>query len=125
MRSRLLTLLALVALFGAAPAMAQDARGERGEAAPSRLAIEAARPNPFADQTTLQYAVPRGGEVQVTVYDVLGRPVARLVRQRQEAGVYSVTWDGRINGADAPPGLYLIAVQSGDDRAVRRVTRLR
>lgn len=123
MRSRLLTLLALVALFGAAPAVAQDARGER--AAPSRLAIEAARPNPFADQTTLQYAVPRGGEVRVIVYDVLGRPVARLVERRQDAGTYAVTWDGRINGADAPPGLYLIAVQSGDDRAVRRVTRLR
>lgn len=125
MRSRLLILLALAALYGAAPAMAQEARRDRAQAAPAQLGIEAARPNPFSDQTTLQYTVPRATDVRVTVYDVLGRPVVTLVERRQEAGRFAVTWDGRINGAAAPPGLYLIAVQAGDDRAVRRVTRLR
>lgn len=125
MRSRLFALALLAALIGVGPAAAQSARGESEQAVPAQFGLDAARPNPFTTQTTVQYTLPRAADVRVAVYDVLGRPVATLVDRRQDAGRFAVTWDGRINGAAAPPGLYLIAVQAGDDRAVRRVTRLR
>jgi probable HAF family extracellular repeat protein len=65
-------------------------------------------PNPFNPVTALRYQLPVGGDVQLTIYDILGRKVRSLVHQRQSAGQYLVRWDG-TNDAGEPvsSGVYL------------------
>ncbi|MGB2957693.1 MAG: T9SS type A sorting domain-containing protein, partial [Bacteroidota bacterium] len=59
-------------------------------------------PNPFNPATTITYAVPRQGKVQLRVYDVLGRIVATLVDEVQPRGRYRVAFDG----TDFASGVY-------------------
>jgi len=53
-------------------------------------------------------------QVEITIYNLLGRKVRTLLDQTQDAGQYRVTWNGRDdNGAVVGSGLYLYQVKSG------------
>ncbi len=69
-------------------------------------------PNPFNPRVSLQFSLPQAGQVQVDVYDVRGRRVARLGGQ-YAAGDHAVNWDGvDTQGRAAPSGVYLARVQA-------------
>jgi hypothetical protein len=80
---------------------------------PRTLTLDPARPNPFADLTTLRFSIPDASVVRATVHDVEGRLVRELRRGMLEAGEHSVTWDGRnTSGAPAPPGVYFVRLEA-------------
>ncbi len=80
-----------------------------------------AGPNPFAARTTLRFGVAEAGPVRLTVYDVLGREVARLAEGTMEAGPQRVTFEA----SGLPAGVYLVRLEAGDRVETRRITRLR
>jgi hypothetical protein len=88
---------------------------------PTRFALELGGANPFRAATTLRYALPEGGPVTLTVYDVLGRRVATLVDGEKAAGRHTATLDGRRLAS----GAYFVRLQSGDQVQTRRVTVVR
>lgn len=53
-------------------------------------------PNPFNPTTTLQYSLPATGEVELQVFDVLGRQVARQSAGTQRMGVRQIAFDGSV-----------------------------
>jgi len=68
-------------------------------------------PNPFNSSTTIEYYIPdigaRPTQVQLFIYDALGRKVATLVDDRQYPGKHRTSWDGRTdNGTPAASGIY-------------------
>ena len=64
--------------------------------------------------------------MQVAVYDVLGREVARLVNGSLDAGWHEVQWDGRNDrGATVSSGVYLLRVQAGTKAQVHLMTMLK
>ncbi len=82
-----------------------------------------AAPNPFNPQTEIRFAVPRGGQVRLAVYDVRGRQVRTLVSEVLPAGEHAVTWDGRDGaGRVQPSGVYLALLEAGGIRMSRRLT---
>ena len=60
---------------------------------PSRFALEQNYPNPFNPTTSIEFQLSQAQQVQLVVYDVLGREVARLAEGFQAAGTYKVTFD--------------------------------
>ncbi|MCH8304252.1 MAG: T9SS type A sorting domain-containing protein [Candidatus Marinimicrobia bacterium] len=66
---------------------------DEGGAIPVEYALGQNYPNPFNPTTTIKYALPTSGEVLLTVYDLLGKEVARIVNGQQPAGYHEVTWD--------------------------------
>lgn len=91
-------------------------------AVPAVFALEQNYPNPFNPTTTIRYALPRGGEVLLTVYDVLGQRVAVLVDGPQDAGEHAVVWDGRDEtGKEAASGMYLYRLEAEKSAAVRKM----
>jgi flagellar hook assembly protein FlgD len=89
--------------------------------------LQAAVPNPFQARTVLAYDLARRGRVALNVYDVSGRLVRSLVSGAvQEAGHYSVEWDGRdAAGAATRAGLYFSRLDAGGESAMRRLVRIR
>ncbi len=70
--------------------------------------LKAASPNPFAETTSIAYSVPTGGGfVDILVYDVNGREVRSLVRERMDGGAGFAVWDGFDNaGERVASGVY-------------------
>lgn len=83
-------------------------------------------PNPFLSATTLRFALSVASPVRITVHDVRGRKVAALTDQLYEAGEFTVTWDGTSYlGETLAPGLYMLAIETGDQKAIRKMVLLR
>jgi hypothetical protein len=77
-----------------------------GSFVPTEWALSS-NPNPFNPSTRLAYALPQDGMVSLVIYDALGRVVTTLVNTYQEAGYYSVLWDGRRSlGSAVSSGMY-------------------
>jgi hypothetical protein len=97
-----------------------------GRTAGPRLALEARTPNPFRGSLDLTYAIPRKGNATVRIHDLSGRLVRTLADAAMDAGIYSVTWDGRDEqGRDLPSGVYLCRLQAGHERRSLKLTLLR
>jgi len=78
-------------------------------------------PNPFNAETVIQYELPINSDVDLVVYDVLGRMVVRLVQKRQTRGAYSVKWDGKDrNGNSVSSGVYVYKLTAHSSARIRR-----
>jgi len=51
-------------------------------------------PNPFNPSTTFKFSLSEAGEVDLSVYNVLGQKVSTVVSGTLDAGQHEVTWDG-------------------------------
>jgi len=75
---------------------------------PKTFAVSPNYPNPFNPSTTIKYQLPQSGDVNLTIYNVLGQRVRALVDARIEAGYHSIEWDGRNDaGAQVASGIYI------------------
>jgi hypothetical protein len=82
-------------------------------------------PNPFTRAARLGFVLPVPGAVDLRVYSVDGREVARLAQGPRPAGEQWVAWDGRgSDGRAVAPGLYWARLIHGHDRATLRLVRL-
>ena len=66
-------------------------------------------PNPFNPTTIISYTIPQSGFVQLNVYDMLGREVARLVNKEQQSGGYNI----EFNASSLTSGVYFYRLKSG------------
>jgi hypothetical protein len=87
---------------------------ETREAIPERFALENAYPNPFNPSTTIRYVLPEPAAVVVTVYDALGRRVAVLMNERQDAGRREVVF----RAENLPSGAYFMELRARSDSGV-------
>jgi len=73
------------------------------------------RPNPFNPITEIAYGLPKDADVRLALYDMMGREVIELVNHHQQAGSYSVIWDGRDHmGSMVSSGIYVYHIIAGD-----------
>jgi hypothetical protein len=68
-------------------------------------------PNPFNSSTVIWYYLPDVGfqpaEVEITIYNLLGKLVKTLVKARQYPGEHKVLWDGKDDsGKEVASGIY-------------------
>ena len=83
------------------------------ESLPTQFTIEPAFPNPFNPSTTMKYGIPIDSEVTILIYDIMGRKLASLFKDVQQAGWYEIIWNGALyNGEIAPTGVYVIKLIS-------------
>jgi parallel beta-helix repeat protein len=84
---------------------------------PTHFALIQNHPNPFNAKTTISYQVPVTSDVKLEVYNLLGRRVATLLDEKQEAGYRSVVWDA----SQVSTGLYFYKLTAGDFTEARRM----
>jgi len=76
---------------------------------PIKYSLSQNYPNPFNPSTTLSYSIPEHGQVELKVYDVLGREVTTLVNKQQQAGSYDV----QFNASSLTSGIYFYQLKVG------------
>lgn len=67
-------------------------------------------PNPFNPSTMISYSIPKSQNVQIIVYDLLGREIQTLLNKYQTAGTYEILFDGTL----LPSGIYFYKITSGN-----------
>ena len=79
-------------------------------------------PNPFNPVTTLSYSLPKDESVNITIYDIMGRPVKTIQNSFQTKGFKFVQWDAK-NDRNEPvsAGLYLYTIQAGKFRQTKKM----
>lgn len=70
--------------------------------------LEQNYPNPFNPSTRIVYQIAATSNVNLEVFDMLGRKVATLVNERKEAGEYSVNF----NASGLSSGVYFYRLQT-------------
>jgi hypothetical protein len=74
-------------------------------------------PNPFNPTTNITYSLKQTGEVRLSVFDILGREVAVLVDDVQNAGQHTITF----TGTDLSTGIYLYRLQIGKEVITKKM----
>ncbi|MBU0691728.1 T9SS type A sorting domain-containing protein, partial [bacterium] len=90
-------------------------------ALPVKPTINAIYPNPFNSITTLTLSLPGISEVEVNLYDVMGRYVRSVVQERMTAGENAL----RVDAAGLPSGVYFVKATAGEYKAVKKVVLLK
>ena len=89
--------------------------GTESEELPTEVALSQNYPNPFNPQTTIDYALPKAGDVSLVVYDMLGREVDVLLDGPQAAGRHTV----RFGANHLPNGAYVYRLVAADKTITR------
>jgi hypothetical protein len=100
--------------------------GVESAASPTTLQLAQNAPNPFDRTTSLRFALPASGPVNLSVFDVAGRRVATLVNRSLDAGVHTIAWDGRdAAGASVASGVYLYRLEANGRTLTKEMVRLK
>ncbi len=71
-------------------------------------------PNPFKDETVIEYTLASESDVNIKIYNVTASCVAVLADQKQSAGSYSIDWNGTdMAGNQLDSGIYFLKVNIG------------
>ena len=83
-------------------------------------------PNPFNPTTTIEFAIPEDGHVDVAIYNLLGKRMRTLIDRKLNAGNHQVVWDGRDEkGQLVASGTYIYVLNLKNARMVRKMTFLK
>lgn len=108
-----------------------DVEEDPRQTLPTDFTLQQNYPNPFNPQTTIRYELPTAGDVTLSIFDIRGREVRVLERQRKTAGTYQTPWDGKDrDGKPVASGIYFyrLEVRTSDGnvhRLARKMTLLR
>lgn len=88
---------------------------------PDKFVLHQNYPNPFNPITAIQYELPKRSDVQITIYDLLGRKMVTLLSETQEAGYKSVKW----NAMNIASGMYFYQLKTDDFVQTKKMVLLK
>jgi len=83
---------------------------ERLSDVPSEFELSQNYPNPFNPSTSFTYSLKQSGDVQISIYDAVGKEVKSIVNGFREAGSYQVTFEAQ----NFASGIYYYRIITSD-----------
>jgi hypothetical protein len=108
-----------------------SARATAPDQAVTRTVLHAPSPNPVRSSTSIAFEVADderwgGTPTTLTIYDVAGRVVRKLLDDEVPSGRHEVVWDGRNeSGRRVASGCYLYALSAGAERRTGQLVVVR
>ncbi len=78
-------------------------------------------PNPFNPITNFEFQIANREFVSLTIYDILGREIIKLVNDVIEAGIHKVQW----NATNLPSGVYFSVLENGKVKKILKLALLK
>jgi aminopeptidase N len=78
-------------------------------------------PNPFNPTTNIRFSIAHSGNVNITVYDLLGKKVKQLLNEERSAGNHDISF----NASSLASGVYYYSIQSGDFISTKKLTLIK
>ena len=88
---------------------------------PTEFGLDRNYPNPFNPGTRIGFRLPEEAWVTLTIYNLRGSEVDRLVGERLPAGAYHIWW----NASQLPSGMYIYRMVAGRFTSAQRMLLLK
>lgn len=85
---------------------------------PASFVLHQNYPNPFNPSTNISFDIKNGGDVKLTIYDMLGKTVEVLVNQYLEAGSYNI----KFGSKNLSSGIYFYEIKTPGFRDIKKMT---
>ena len=93
---------------------------------PESYALYRSTPNPANTDISIMYAIPKGTDVSIKVYNISGQMIKTIVEGYQEAGYRSITWKLNDDSGNAiKSGVYFVSMNTGNFTATRKLVILK
>jgi uncharacterized membrane protein len=93
---------------------------------PGKFALAQNYPNPFNMETLIRFSLARSAEIELSIYDVLGRKMRTLVAGYLPAGEHILGWDGiDQHGSEVASGVYFYRLTGGAAALTRKMVLLK
>ncbi|MCW8848775.1 MAG: T9SS type A sorting domain-containing protein [Melioribacteraceae bacterium] len=99
--------------------------GDAKTSLPSDFIVLRNYPNPFNPSTIIYYELPKAENIEIKIYDILGREVITLYNGFHKAGTYTLNWDGRNDwNSSVSAGIYFCRLKTKDQFKVNKMVLL-
>ncbi|WP_142454854.1 T9SS type A sorting domain-containing protein [Gracilimonas mengyeensis] len=85
---------------------------------PREIELHQNYPNPFNPATAISFYLPETQWVRLSVFNIVGQPVAIITEGTLSAGEHQFEW----NAADKPSGMYIYQLEVGNKVMTRKMT---
>jgi len=90
--------------------------------APVTFSLSQNYPNPFNGATMIKYSLAKDSDVEIAIYDLVGRKVRTLLSDYHTTGSWHVIWDSKDEiGAQVASGVYLYRIKAGEFTATAKM----
>lgn len=100
------------------PEVANQQAEESLSDVPKEIELNQNYPNPFNPVTTISFYLPESRDVKLSIFNIVGQPVAVLFEGRLSSGRQQFEWDA----TDKPSGMYIYQLEVGDKVMTRKMT---
>ncbi|MBK6680939.1 MAG: T9SS type A sorting domain-containing protein [Ignavibacteriales bacterium] len=91
------------------------------EKLPTEFGLWGNYPNPFNPETKISYSLSRSGFTNLTIYDITGSVVKKLMSEYQSPGSYQISW----NASHLPSGIYMAVLNVEGEVRVHKMVLLK
>ncbi|MBS1494799.1 MAG: T9SS type A sorting domain-containing protein [Bacteroidetes bacterium] len=86
---------------------------------PENYSLSQNYPNPFNPSTRINYELRNSNFILLKIFDLLGKEVATLVNEKQNAGSYAVDFNSTV--FNLPSGIYFYTLNTGEFKETRKM----
>jgi len=95
-------------------------------ATPENFILYPAYPNPFNSATVLNYYLSAESQVTLSIFDLRGREIMRLIDTVESSGPKRVVWNGLdVDGQAVSSGVYICRLLAGAQTRTQKLVLLR
>jgi hypothetical protein len=77
-------------------------------------------PNPFTNEITIMYEIPRKSKTSLEIYNYFGQLVSILVDEIKQQGKHKIQLDGK----ELPAGIYFCVLKTNEGIQTRKIVKL-
>jgi hypothetical protein len=92
------------------------------EPSPKEFALLQNFPNPFNPSTTIEYSLEKDVWVTLTVFNLIGVEMTKLVNGPQAAGTYTISFNANAGNEHLSSGVYFYRLEAGTFIATKKLT---
>ena len=93
---------------------------------PGDFALHQNFPNPFNPSTEIRFDLPEAGNVNLSIYNLMGQKIRTLSSDVMTPGYHAIIWDGTNDmGNQVSTGMYFYAIQSSEFHATKKMLFLK
>ena len=100
----------------------EELSNENDPQIPSQFNMSQNYPNPFNPSTQFSYTLPESGNIELAIYDIMGKMVYKFHDGFQRAGNHNILWTGvDQNQKTVPSGVYLCQLKMESNTITKKM----